>query len=165
MINRTAGQAGKDALRTFAKWTGTPLWNRLRPRIETIVIERSDAVAGKLSAEIAELRTDLHQQLSDLRVELATTHTLAAELDWAQNELRRITPHIAAVDERVGVLERTKAIYLDTDTEQQSEARSLVEEIRAEHAKIRARLSAVASYEHRIAKMEQALTALTGHTN
>jgi chromosome segregation ATPase len=165
MTNRTPGQAGKDALRTIAKWTGTPVWNRLRPRIETIVIERSDAMAGRLRTEIAELRTDLHRQLSDLHAEVATTHTLAAELDWAQNELRRITPHIAAVDERVGVLERTKAVYLDTDTEQRSEARSLVEEIRAEHARIRARLSAVASYEHRIAKMEQTLTALTGNTN
>ncbi|HEX4701974.1 MAG TPA: hypothetical protein VH352_07590 [Pseudonocardiaceae bacterium] len=165
MTYRTPGQTGKDALRTFAKWTGTPIWNRLRPRIESIVAERSNTLAGQLRAEMADLRTDMSRELSDLRAEVATTtHTLAGEVDWAQNELRRISPHIAAVDERVGILERSKTLPT-TDSEQQTEARSLVEEIRAEHARIRARLSAVASYEHRIAKMEQTLTALTGNTN
>jgi uncharacterized protein involved in exopolysaccharide biosynthesis len=51
------------------------------------------------------------------------------------------------------------------DQSEQAEARSLVEEVRSEHARVRARLSAVASYEHRIAQLEQTLNTLTGNSN
>ena len=41
--------------------------------------------------------------------------------------------------------------------EELTEARSLIEEIRAEHARIRVRLSAVSSYEERLRRIEEQL--------
>jgi predicted nucleic acid-binding Zn-ribbon protein len=158
MIDHNPGwTSGKDVLRALARRTSAPLLNRLWPRVEEIAARHAGAVAGPLRAEIAELR-------GELRAEVATLHEvldgLPARVDWAENELRRLAPHLAAVDQRVAGLERPQVTGEASD-----EARSLVEEIRTEHARVRARLSAVAAYEQRITKVEQAVTALSGNTN
>ena len=81
----------------------------------------------------------------------------------AEGETRRIGPHVAALDQRVAGLERQQPdrqpTGLTTDDEQQREARSLVSEIRTEHSLVRARLSVVAAYEHRITQLERAVEA------
>jgi chromosome segregation ATPase len=152
---------GKEVLRAIARRAGTPVWNRLRPRMETIAAQRSAAVAQELHAEIANLRAELRGDLADLRAAMDTTRNLTDQVEWTQS---RIAPQVAALDERVGQLEQP-ATALTGTKEEEVEARTLVDEIRTEHARVRARLSAVASYEHRIAKVEQTLTALTGNTN
>jgi hypothetical protein len=156
---------GKDTLRVLARRAAAPVLDRLWPRVETIAARSSAALATELRSEIADLRSDMKIELAELRTAIdATIGDLAGRVDWTENELRRIGPHVAAVDERVAGLERP-APDPTADAPAQGEARSLVEEIRGEHARVRARLSAVAHYEHRIAKMEQALTTLAGNTN
>jgi uncharacterized protein involved in exopolysaccharide biosynthesis len=157
MTDQPGWTSGKDVLRALAKRTGAPVLNRLWPRVEEIAARHATGVIGPLRAEIAELRGELRAEIAKLHEVL---NGLPARLDWAENELRRLAPHVAAVDQRVAGLERGPVTG-----EIQGEARSLVEEIRTEHARVRARLSAVAAYEQRITKMEQAVTALTGNTN
>jgi chromosome segregation ATPase len=149
---------GKNALRVLARWTGSPVWSRIRPRVETIAADRSAAVARELRAELADLRAELQSNVTDLRSAVAATDERINHVAWTQE---RLGPQIAAVDERLAVLERPEPAA--GDPAEQAEARSLVEEIRSEHARVRARLSAVASYEHRIAQLEQTLTTLTGN--
>jgi hypothetical protein len=159
--------SGKDVLRALARRTGAPVLNRLWPRVEEIAARHAHDAARPLWAEIGSLR-------DELRAEIAKVHEvldgLPGRVDWAENELRRIGPHVAAVDQRVAGLERPQVTEPastpgDGDRAVQGEARSLVEEIRTEHARVRARLSAVAAHEQRITKVEQAVTALSGNTN
>jgi chromosome segregation ATPase len=150
----------KNALRLIARWTGSPVWNRIRPRVETIAADRSAQVARQLRAELADLRAELQSNVTDLRSAVAATDERISQVEWTQE---RLGPQVAAVDERLAVLERPAPAA--GDPAEQAEARSLVAEVRSEHAKVRARLSAVASYEHRIAQLEQTLTTLTGNAN
>jgi chromosome segregation ATPase len=151
---------GKEVLRAIARRAGAPIWHRVRPRVETIAAQRSAAVAQELHAEIADLRAELRRDLADLRTAMDATRNLTDQVEWTQS---RMGPQVAALDERVAQLEQPTT--LTGTKEEEAEARTLVDEVRTEHAKVRARLSAVASYEHRIAKVEQTLTALTGNTN
>jgi chromosome segregation ATPase len=155
MTNPSSKTITRDALRGIARWTGTPVWNRIRPRVEAIADQRSAAVARELRAALADLRAELHGNVADLRAAIQATHDRVNQVEWAQE---RLGPQVAAVDERVAVLERPAPDAGDQDERQ--EARSLVEEVRAEHARVRARLSAVATYEHRIARVEETLATL-----
>jgi predicted nucleic acid-binding Zn-ribbon protein len=150
----------KNALRIIARWTGSPVWSRIRPRVETIAADRSAQVARELRAELADLRAELQSNVTDLRSAVAATHERINQVEWTQE---RLGPQVAAVDERLAAIERP--VPAAGDPSERAEARSLVEEIRSEHARVRTRLSAVASYEHRIAKLEQTLTTLTGNAN
>ena len=156
MINQTTG---RDTLRAMARWASTPVWNRLRPRVETIAAARSADVARELRAELADLRAELASGILDLRAAIDAAHRdLGGQMVSLQS---RIGSHVAALDERVALLERPPVA--DGDAGDQAVARSLVDEIRAEHAKVRARLSAVAGYEHRIATLERTLESLAGN--
>jgi hypothetical protein len=131
----------------------------MRPRVEAIAAEHSAMVAKELRAEIAEL-AELRTAVANLRTDVAKTHERINQVESIQE---RFGPQLAAVDERVAAMERP--VTTAADQSEQAEARSLVEEVRSEHARVRARLSAVASYEHRIAQLEQTLNTLTGNTN
>ena len=148
----------KNALRVIARWTGSPVWNRIRPRVETIAADRSAEVARVLRAELADLRAELQSNVTDLRSAEAATDDRISQVEWTQE---RLGPQLAAVDERLAAVERP--VPAAGDRSEQDEARSLVEEVRSEHARVRARLSVVASYEHRIATLEQTLGTLTGN--
>jgi septal ring factor EnvC (AmiA/AmiB activator) len=93
----------KNALRLIARWTGSPVWNRIRPRVETIAADRSAQVARQLRAELADLRAELQSNVTDLRSAVAATDERISQVEWTQE---RLGPQVAAVDERLAVLER-----------------------------------------------------------
>jgi hypothetical protein len=140
----------------IARRTGEPVWSRLWPRVEAVAQRHAAGVAHELRGEIADLRTELRADVADLRDAVHRLESLFGRMDWTEGETRRIGPHVAALDQRVAGLERRPS-DLTTDDDQQREARSLVTEIRTEHSRVRARLSAVAAYEHRITQLEQAV--------
>ncbi|HEY3611218.1 MAG TPA: hypothetical protein VGL06_27235 [Pseudonocardiaceae bacterium] len=148
----------KNALRVLARWTGSPVWSRIRPRVDAIAADRSAEVARVLRAELADLRAELQSNVTDLLSAVSATDERINQVEWTQE---RLGPQLAAVDERLAAIERPAPAVADQS--EQDEARSLVEEVRSEHARVRARLSAVASYEHRIATLEQTLSTLTGN--
>ncbi len=162
MIDHGPGSAaGKDVLRAIARRVGKPVWSRLWPRVEAVAERHATRVARQLRGELGELRTELRGELTGLREAVDRLAAVAARIDWTENEVKRIGPHLAAVDQRVAGLERPEPVA-EADS---AEGRTLVDEIRSEHARVRARLSAVSSYEQRIAKVEQAVTAIGKSTN
>jgi predicted nucleic acid-binding Zn-ribbon protein len=136
----------RDLLREAARRFGTPLWQRLRPYVDTAVARR--------------VEQHTRQTVDNLR---AADAAAGAELDqlggrvaWTENEMRRMSAHLAAVDERLAGVERPVTPGQSGETEDH-EARTLVDEIREEHARIRARLTAIARYEERIGRLEAAI--------
>ncbi|SDC75978.1 hypothetical protein [Actinokineospora iranica] len=164
-----------DRLRDTARLVGGPVWRRLRPRIEAIAREQIAPVAhdaGRRNDELAHELTALRDTVRDDlmgRVE-ALDHRLGevgAAVDWLGNEQRRMAPQLAALESRLAELEHRagRAIpSMDADPPELGSGLdsgldsvlSLVEEIRMEHARVRARLGLVARYEERIARLEDA---------
>lgn len=136
--------------------TGEPVWSRLWPRVEAVAQRHAAGAALELRGEIAELRTEIRGDLAALHEAVDRLAGLFGRMDWTEGETRRIGPHVAALDQRVACLERPIDVV---DDDQRREARSLVTEIRTEHSRVRARLSAVAAYEHRITQLERAVEA------
>ncbi|GHF59309.1 chromosome segregation ATPase [Amycolatopsis bartoniae] len=128
-----------------------PLWKRLRWRIENVTEQRFGPQLDDLRRQLDGLRGELHAVRDELR---GHTDSRAAELDgrigWHDDEIRRLAAHVAAMDSRLATLERPGAGNGQSPAD--------VEEVRAEHARIRARVSAVAQYEERLARVEEALT-------
>jgi chromosome segregation ATPase len=147
-------------LRTFVKRAGQPIWSRFWPRVETVAARHANRVAGELRAELAELRGELRAEVAGMRDTLTRLSEAADKQEWTENEVRRMAPQVAAVDQRVASLERPGVDGAETPA-----ARELVEEIRAEHARVRARLSAMAMYEQRIMKVEQAVSGFSSAAN
>jgi DNA repair exonuclease SbcCD ATPase subunit len=80
-------------------------------------------------------------------------HERIAELE---RELKRVSPQLAALEERVEDLrQRLDLPDLDASDDDRAEARSLVEEIRREHAQVRARISAATVFEERLRVLEE----------
>ncbi|HWE91379.1 MAG TPA: hypothetical protein VG317_18105 [Pseudonocardiaceae bacterium] len=138
----------RDQLRTVAGEVGRPALRRLWARVEDIAARH----AGKVAEDLAVVRGELAEvraAVAGLRGELAEAR---GRLEPVEVELHRIGAQQAAVETRTSALERPA---VTGDPDQRSVA--LVEEIRAEHARIRARLTAVAHYEERLGKVEEAL--------
>ncbi|MCW2857086.1 MAG: hypothetical protein JWR52_2701 [Marmoricola sp.] len=78
-----------------------------------------------------------------------------ARISTVERELIRIAPQLAALEERVEDLRaRLDDPAFEADDEQRGQARSLVDEVRAEHAKVRARISAAVVFEERLRVLE-----------
>jgi chromosome segregation ATPase len=79
-----------------------------------------------------------------------------ARIDELERQLIRLSPQVAALEERLETLrERVEGPgFTGTDAER-DEARSLVEEVRAEHARVRARISAATVFEERLRVVEE----------
>jgi hypothetical protein len=75
-------------------------------------------------------------------------------LHWTANEVERLIPHVAAQESQLEALRQKLVVVPSADAEEISEARSLIDEIRREHAQVRVRLTGVAQYEDRLRKLE-----------
>ncbi len=79
----------------------------------------------------------------------------AVRISDVERELIRIAPQLAALEQRVEDLrERLDDPAFEADDGQPAEARNLVDEVRAEHAKVRARISAAVVFEERLRVLE-----------
>ena len=79
-------------------------------------------------------------------------HERIAELE---RELKRVSPQLAALEERLEDLrQRLDVPDLAASDGDRAEARSLVEEVRREHAQVRARISAATVFEERLRVLE-----------
>ncbi|MGO4256559.1 hypothetical protein [Marmoricola sp. RAF53] len=73
-----------------------------------------------------------------------------------ERELLRLSPQVAALEQRLEDLRaRIDDPAWEADDAQRAEARSLVDEVRAEHARVRARISASTVFEERLRVLEQ----------
>jgi hypothetical protein len=92
-----------------------------------------------------------------IKERLQRQHERIAELE---RELIRVSPQLAALEERVEILrQRVDRPDYDASPEDQAQAVSLVEEIKREHAQVRARISAATVFEERLRVVEEQLRA------
>lgn len=81
----------------------------------------------------------------------------AKEAEFYVREINRVSPQLSALESKVEDLRQALTTPSVGSPEELVEARSLVEEIRTEHARIRVRLSAVTTYEERLRRIEEKL--------
>ena len=102
--------------------------------------------AARGARTAAQLPDDLVQRLDRLSVRVGDV----------ERELGRVSPQLAALESRLEDLrERLASPTYAASSDEQAEARSLVEEIRREHAQVRARISAASVFEERLRVVEQ----------
>ncbi|OLR91407.1 hypothetical protein [Actinokineospora bangkokensis] len=167
MTSPVSGAAAR--LRGAARQAGRPVWLKVRRRIDGLIVERLAPLAEReqLHAEQLHLRLDETQQhLRSLSDDLAAgmqdcdrrLREVAAGLEWLDHEHRRIGPQLAAVEARLAELERgvARAEQAEPGAEEPADPSlaAVLAEIRAEHARVRARLGTVNRYEERLARLE-----------
>ncbi|MGY1748083.1 hypothetical protein [Modestobacter sp. SYSU DS0511] len=110
--------------------------------------ERVDDVVGR--------EGELDKRLGELERRL---EPVERESSWSANELARLAPQAAAFEERLE--QRQNPVVLAGELSDLPEARLLVEVIREEHARVRARLSLVSAYEERLRRLERTTAAVS----
>jgi uncharacterized protein involved in exopolysaccharide biosynthesis len=104
--------------------------------------------AHRLPDDTGERMADLERRLAD-----------------ALREIARIGPQVAALEERIEALRERVEDPAPTGTpEEVAAARTVLDEVRAEHARVRARISAAVVYEERLRVLEEkaGVDSLTG---
>ena len=146
------------------------LRSRLSTKIDTMIAwrvdRRFDELHGRLG-ELAELRDRLHhleRRVDELTGRDGELDKRIGELErrldpveressWSANELARLAPQAAAFEGRLE--QQARPQVLTGHLADLPEARTLVEVVREEHARVRARLSLVSAYEERLRRLEQ----------
>jgi len=121
----------------------------------------NEAVAWRVAEQLDPLRAELHdlvRRLDELHAEKRLAE-LERRLDpveresaWSANELARLNPQVSAFETRLE--QQARPEVLTGALEDLPEARNLVEVIREEHARVRARLALVSAYEERLRRLE-----------
>jgi uncharacterized protein involved in exopolysaccharide biosynthesis len=124
----------------------------------------NEAVAWRVAEQVDPLRhvvqhvEELHvgDRLAELERRLGDIdHRLGAverESAWSANELARLNPQVSAFETRLE--QQARPEVLTGGLEDLPEARSLIDAIREEHARVRARLALVSAYEERLRRLE-----------
>ncbi|HEX3786847.1 MAG TPA: hypothetical protein VHW44_03230 [Pseudonocardiaceae bacterium] len=155
-------RSGRDAARSLTRMFTDPVWNRVEriaAKHSALASERADRrfdeVWGRLDGSGRDIDR-AHGRLDEVagwHTDLATEfRNLRDRVGKLEHELSRVGAQLGALDTRVAKTERPAVVT--TDGPPPAEAVALLDEIRAEHQRVRARLAAVASYEERIGRLE-----------
>ena len=136
----------------------------LRNRIDRMIAWRVDQRFDDVLAQLGDLRGRIERIEGRLDELGGHGHHLGERLDhvahessWSANELARIAPQVAAFETRLEQQARPQ-VYTG-ELADLPEARLLVDVVREEHARIRARLALVSAYEERLRRLEQTALA------
>jgi len=171
----TTQQTGRALARKLARTVSEPFTARLWPRVEAIAAahagkaseradRENDALREQLMVRIDGSATDIDRAHGRID-EVAAWHTALGEefaklrdrVGKLEHELSRVAAQLAAVDTRLALAERSPVV-VGGEPADLSRATALVDEMRAEHRKMAARLTAIASYEERIGRLEEHLS-------
>lgn len=94
--------------------------------------------AGRLPDDVQERLDRQHGRISDM-----------------ERELSRIGPQVAALEQRLEDLAEQLSPVDPGSTDDRADARSLLEEVRREHAQVRARITAATVFEERLRVLEE----------
>ena len=130
---------------------------RVNESVAWRVAEQLEPLKAGLDAEVRRLREDTDRRLAELDRRLGAVERQA---DWSANELARLAPQVAALETRVE--QKARPTVLAGGLEDLPEARGLVDLVRDEHARVRARLAMVSAYEERLRRLEQRLPPREG---
>jgi hypothetical protein len=126
----------------------------------------NEAVAWRVAEQVDPLRAELHDWVRRLE-HLNLEHRLAEaerrldaverESAWSANELARLNPQVSSFETRLE--QQSRPEVLTGALEDLPEARNLVDTIREEHSRVRARLALVSAYEERLRRLEARMLA------
>lgn len=137
---------------------------RVNRSIAWRVAEQVDPLRGELAGDVRQVRDDLDRRIGDVDARMgaleARLGAVERQADWSANELARMAPQMAALETRVE--QKARPTVLTGGLEDLPEARSLVEVVREEHARVRARLALVSAYEERLRRLEERLLQRDG---
>lgn len=117
-------------------------------------------MAGRVRGAIAGLRTAARLP-DDVAERLDRQHRRIADLE---RELARVAPQLAALEQRVEDLRASLELPGAATDAERTEAGRLLDDVRAEHARVRARISAATVFEERLRVLEEhaGIDSLTG---
>jgi DNA repair exonuclease SbcCD ATPase subunit len=121
--------------------------------------ERLAARSDRLLREQGKKLDEMTRSVSRLQERVGPLEHAAGNHDA---DLSRSTGQIEAIEQRLATLEDHPLVDgpLTTDDESTAEARTLLSEVRHEHAQIRARMQLITWYEERLRRVEATLTDL-----
>jgi chromosome segregation ATPase len=132
---------------------------RVNESVAWRVTEQLEPLRAQLGEDVRRLRGDLDRRLGELDGRVGSLErrldAVERQADWSANELARLAPQVAALETRVE--QKARPTVLAGELQDLPEARSLVEVVREEHARVRARLSLVSAYEERLRRLEERL--------
>ncbi|MCZ2829758.1 hypothetical protein O2W14_13025 [Modestobacter sp. VKM Ac-2986] len=143
------------------------LRDTLRARIDRMIAWRVDRRFDEVHHQLGDLRGRVeriehrldelggHDRHVDGRIDHVERRLdpVQQESSWSANELARLAPQVAAFETRLEQQSRPQ-VYTG-ELADLPEARMLVDVVREEHARIRARLALVSAYEERLRRLEQ----------
>jgi len=143
-------------VRALVKAPLRPVLRIAANRLDSAVRVAEEHSERRLQVVAAELR-EAHdaESAEQHRVREMRLGEVTGRIDELDDQLRRISAQLVALEQRVGDLERP-AVELAADDADRRIARSLVDEVRLEHGRTQAGLAAIAFYEERIARLERA---------
>jgi hypothetical protein len=143
-------------VRALVKAPLRPVLRIAANRLDNAVRVAEEHSERRLQVVAAELR-EAHdaESAEQHRVREMRLGEVTGRIDELDDQLRRISAQLVALEQRVGDLERP-AVELAADDADRRIARSLVDEVRLEHGRTQAGLAAIAFYEERIARLERA---------
>ena len=117
-------------------------------------LEPLEARLAQQAEDLRRLREDLDRRLggTDRRID-----AVQRQADWSANELARLAPQAASFEARLE--QKARPVVLTGALEDLPESRLLVDVVREEHARVRARLSLVSAYEERLRRLEDQAAA------
>jgi chromosome segregation ATPase len=130
----------------------------LRPLLRSVQVRIDNADQRgeqRLAEAVARLREAHDAEAAEQhRVREMRLGEVTGRIDELDDQLRRISAQLVALEQRVGDLERPAVDLAAADTDRHA-ARALVDEVRLEHGRTQAGLAAIAFYEERIARLER----------
>lgn len=129
---------------------GRGLVDRIARLIDFRVDDRTRGLAERVN-NLEHATADHRRRLDDAEHNLDQAR---GDLRWTRAELDRLIPHVAAQEGRLETLRESMALVPNTDSAQNAEARTLIEEIQRQHAQIRVRLAGISRYEDRLRRIE-----------
>ncbi len=124
-------------------------------RIDKAMRWRADEQVGAHVAGLNDRLDALERRLDEFGQRL---DKIGHDNFWTAEEMRRVAPQVAALDSRLEDLHQS-AQPLAGSPEEVAEARNILDEVRREHAQVKARLTAVAWYEDRLRRIEDQLAS------
>lgn len=141
----------------------TKLTQRINRSVSWRVEDQLGGVLADLGRQIGGLEhstRELADRVSCLDDRLGQVERRVADVEressWSANELARLAPQAAAFEARLE--SQARPLVLTGALEDLPEARLLVDVVREEHARVRARLSLVSAYEERLRRLERRST-------
>lgn len=127
------------------------------PGVDKVVGRVDAAIRWRADEQISAQLGHVHARLDEITRRL---DDIGHENFWTAEEMRRVAPQVGALEVRMEDLR----VAIETPSgspEELSEARSIVDDVRREHDRAKARLDSASWYEDRIRQLEDQVKLLT----